>query len=346
MSMEFGIKNEKITKALLKTTIRKALRDIQTDPKRSVRNLVDLGLNFAEGCNQREIFDITQHYLSDENSAYFTLAENMVNEIDHEKLVTFGLNFGYNGCTSGARILREKQTELGCHLPFLITFTITDQPDSLSLAEIESAICQGMELGIFIYAVICKSDIYPELLETASRFSDCAFIFFVNPRRLTREVISRTSEIDNLVTSVRYDGVSDDCLESVGALRAQGCITVAHYEYTSASLDAILDNSLTEAFAETGAIAGILYSEPGADPDVQRKAAEYRAEIGRLQQYPVFIFEAQSDIKRIDAMFSGAECRVHFIGGGKVLYTAEQKIFEGANLREDTLADIFKRLDF
>ena len=104
--MEFGIKSEKITKALLKTTIKKALAEIRKDPKRSVRNLVDLGLNFAEGCNQREIFDITQHYLSNENSAYFLLAERMANEIDHEKLTAFGLNFGYNGCTSGARILR------------------------------------------------------------------------------------------------------------------------------------------------------------------------------------------------------------------------------------------------
>lgn len=344
--MEFGIKNEKITKALLKTTIKKALESIMSDPKRSVRNLVDLGLNFAEGCNQREIFDITQHYLSNEDSAYFTLAENMANELDHDKLTAFGLNFGYNGCTSGARILREKQEQLGCHLPFLITFTINDQPDSLTVSEIESAIEQGMELGIFIYAVICSSDVYPELLETADRFSDCAFIFFVSPCRLTREVISRTSEINNLVTSVRYDGETDKCLEAVKSLREQGCITVVHYEYTPASLDAILSDSITEAFAETGAIAGILYAEPGIDPDVQRKIADYRTEIVRSQQYPIFIFEAQSDIKRIDAMFSGAECRVHFIGGGKVLYTTEQKIFEGANLRTDSLEDIFKRLDF
>ncbi len=344
--MEFGIKNDKITKALLRTTIRKALESIQEDPKRSVRNLVDLGLNFAEGCNQREIFDITQHYLSDEDSAYFTLGENMANELDHDKLTTFGLNFGYNGCTSGARILREKQAELGCHLPFLITFTINDQPDSLTIGEIESAIEQGMELGIFIYAVICSSDVYPELLETADRFSDCAFIYFVSPRRLTREVISRTSEINNLVTSVRYDGATDACLEAVTKLREQGCITVVHYEYTPDSIEAILDDTITKAFAETGAIAGILYAEPGIDPEAQKKAADYRAEIVRRQQYPIFIFEAQSDIKRIDAMFSGAECRVHFIGGGTVLYSAQQKVFEGANLRTDSLADIFKRLDF
>ena len=262
-----------------------------------------------------------------------------------QTLTAFGLNFGYNGCTSGARTLREKQAELGCHLPFLITFTINDAPDSLTVSEVCSAIEQGMELGIFIYAVICSSDVYPELLEIADRFSDCAFIFFVSPHRLTREVISRTSEINNLVTSVRYDGETDDCLNAVTALRGQGCITVVHYEYTGDSLGAILSDSITDTFAETGAVAGILYAEPGIDPQVQKQVADYRTETVRAQQYPIFIFEAQSDIKRIDAMFSGAECRVHFIGN-KVLYSTEQKVFEGANLRTDSLGDIFKRLDF
>ena len=344
--MEFGIRNDKITKALLRTTIKKALVEIEHDPKRSVRNLIDLGLNFAEGCNQREIFDITQHYLSNENSAYFRLAENMVGEIDHDKLVTFGLNFGYNGCTSGARLLREKQQELGCHLPFLITFTIDDQPDSLTIGDITSAIKQGMELGIYIYAIICSSDVYPELLDIAEDFGDCAFIFFVNPRRITREVVSRTGEIDNLVTSVRCEEDSDLCLEAVKALREQGCITVVHFEYSPENINSILANNITDAFAETGAIAGIYYAKPGTDPMAKKLVADYRTDIVRSQQYPIFIFEAQSDIRHIDGMFSGAECRVHFVGGGKVLYSAEQKVFEGANLRTDALKDIFRQLDF
>ena len=344
--MEFGIRNDKITKALLRTTIKKALADIKRDPKRSVRNLVDLGLNFAEGCNQREIFDITQHSLSNENSAYFRLAENMASELDHEKLTTFGLNFGYNGCTSGARLLREKQTELGCHLPFLITFTIDSRPDALTVSDISSAIEQGMALGIYIYAVICSSNVYPDLLTIAEQFSECAFIYFVNAGRITREVISRTGEINNLVTSVRMEDDPEPCRKAVTALREQGCITVVHYEYSPADINAILSNSITDAFAETGAIAGIYYAKQGIDPAAQKLIADYRTDIVRSQQYPIFIFEAQSDIKRIDAMFSGAECRVHFVGGGKVLYSAEQKVFEGANLRTDTLAEIFRQLDF
>ncbi|MBR1724266.1 MAG: hypothetical protein IJ723_04510 [Ruminococcus sp.] len=346
MSMEFGIKNDKITKALLRTTIAKALEDIQRDPQRSVRNLVDLGLNFAEGCNQREIFDITQRYLSNEDSAYYRLAENIVGEIDHRKLITYGINFGYNGCTSGARVLREKAAELGIHIPFLLIFTIDDSEDALTPEDIVSAVRQGMELGIYIYALICATDRYPELLEIAGQFSECAFIYFVNPRRLTRETISRVSELENIVTSVRCDGESDACLEAISAMRAQGCITVAHYEYSPASINAILSNAITDYFSETGAIAGILYAAEGTDLKAQEIVADYTMDIVRSQQYPFFMFEAKHDLTRFEKMFSNVACFVYIKSGGKAHYSSEQTEVEGVTLRSGTLVDVLRGLRY
>ena len=344
--MEFGIRTDKVTKALLRTTILKAAADIKRDPKRSVRNLVDLGLNFAEGCNQREIFDITQQYLSNDDSAYFTLAENIANTVDPDKVVTFGLDFGYNGCTSGARVLREKQAELGCHIPFLLSFTVDDSADSITLDNIRSAVTQGMELGIYIYTVICRSDIYGELLDLAEEFGECAFIFFVNPRRLTRETISRTSEINNLVTSVHLEDDSDLCLETVTALREQGCAVTVHYEYSDETLESVLSDEVTERMTETGAIAGIYYPKQGTSPETAAKVGEYRFETVRSQQYPIFIFEGYSDSDRFDRMFSNAECFVHFVSGERVLYTTSQKVLEDASLEKYTLSDILKRLRF
>ncbi|MBP3272707.1 MAG: hypothetical protein J6M17_10850 [Ruminococcus sp.] len=344
--MEFGIKSEKITKAILRTTIRKALTDINRDPKRSVRNLVDLGLNFAEGCNQREIFDITQQYLSNEDSAYFELAENLAKNYDHDSLTTFGLNFGYNGCTSGARILREKQAELGCHIPFLLAFTCDERENCITPDTVADAVVQGMELGIYIYAVICRSDNYSELLDIAERFSECAFIFFVNPSRLTREVISRTSEIKNIVTSVHMENDCDPCLEKVAMLRDQGCITIVHYEYTDNNTDRIISNEITELMAETGAIAGLYYPAASTGVKARELIGNYRTEVVRSQKYPIFIFEGGNDADRIDRMFSNAECFVHFVSGGKVLYTSSQQVLEDADLKEHSLTDILTRLEY
>lgn len=342
--MEFGFNNDKITKALIRTTIKKALADVQRDPKRSVRNLVDLGLNFADGSNQRYFLDITRMYLSSENSAYFRLAENIVNEFDHDKLTHYGINFGYNGCTLGARIIREQQAKLGCHIPFLLAFNVSGSDDALTVSDISKTIRDGMKLGIYIYVVICSGDNYYELLDMADGFDECAFVFFVNPKRLTREVISRTSELNNLVTSVRFDGESDSCRIKVREMREQGCITCVHYCYSPENINSILTNQITEQMTETGAIAAILYAPPSVDKIAQKLVFDYKTEIVRSQQYPIFMFEAKSDIDHIEHMFSNSECLVVFSDGGRVGYTAEQKLLEGVNLHDNSLIEILKSI--
>lgn len=342
--MEFGFNNDKITKSLIRTTIKKALADVRRDPKRSVRNLVDLGLNFADGSNQRYFLDITRMYLSSDNSAYFRLAENIVNEYDHDKLTHYGINFGYNGCTMGARMIRERQAELGCHIPFLLAFNISSSENALTAEDIAKTIREGMTLGIYIYVLICSGDNYAELLDMAAEFDECAFVYFVNPRRLTREIISRTSELNNLVTSVRFDERNDECLKKVREMRAQGCITIVHYEYKPENINKVLTNQITEQMTETGAIAAILYAPPGVDKTAQKLMFDYKTEIVRSQQYPIFMFEAKSDIDHIEHMFSNVECLVVFSDGGKARYTASQKPLDGVNLHENTLVEILKAI--
>jgi hypothetical protein len=284
-------------------------------------------------------------YLSSDNSAYFRLAENIVNEIDHDKLTNYGINFGYNGCTRGARIIREQQAKLGCHIPFLLAFNVSSREDAITVSDIAKTIREGMALGIFIYVVICSGENYSELLDMADEFDECAFVYFVNPKRLTREVISRTSELNNLVTSVRFDGETDICLRKVQEMRSQGCITVVHYEYAPENLNMILTNQITEQTAETGAIAAILYAPPTIDKVAQKMVFDYKTEIVRSQQYPIFMFEAKSDIDHIEHMFSNAECLVVFSNGGRVQYTAEQKPLEGVNMHDNTLVEILKAIE-
>lgn len=45
-----------ITRVIIETTVRRALKDLRRFPKRTMRNLVDLALNFAKGRFQQEFF--------------------------------------------------------------------------------------------------------------------------------------------------------------------------------------------------------------------------------------------------------------------------------------------------
>lgn len=102
-----------ISRILIETTVRQTLKGLNEDPKRSIRNLVDMALYFSEGRFQRHFFQTARTILEHEESAYYTLIDDAVNHIETEHLVKFGMNLGYNSCTWGAHRIRMNEKRLG-----------------------------------------------------------------------------------------------------------------------------------------------------------------------------------------------------------------------------------------
>ena len=62
----------------IENIVHKAFMDIEEDPRRGLRNLVDLGVNFAKGRFQKPFLRTIQNMLEDEESAYYTLLEQLL----------------------------------------------------------------------------------------------------------------------------------------------------------------------------------------------------------------------------------------------------------------------------
>ena len=62
----------------IENIVHKAFMDIEEDPRRGLRNLVDLGVNFAKGRFQKPFLRTIQNMLEDEDSAYYTLLEQLL----------------------------------------------------------------------------------------------------------------------------------------------------------------------------------------------------------------------------------------------------------------------------
>ena len=60
------MKQEGLARTIIKTMLNKALRDIESDPDRSIRNLIDLGINFAKGRFQQEFLHVLQEMMKNE----------------------------------------------------------------------------------------------------------------------------------------------------------------------------------------------------------------------------------------------------------------------------------------
>lgn len=66
-----------IARTLIQTVVRQKLNAIKSDPERSLRNLVDMGLSFAAGSEQKRFLQQAQRTLQDENSAYYRIIYDM-----------------------------------------------------------------------------------------------------------------------------------------------------------------------------------------------------------------------------------------------------------------------------
>ena len=104
--------SQDITRALIDTTVARAMVEMDADPKRSVRKLCDLGRQFSRGRFQNQIFAIFQDLLRNDESPYYQAIDFLLRSNDPEALRQFGINIGYNSFTYGAPILRRKNFPL------------------------------------------------------------------------------------------------------------------------------------------------------------------------------------------------------------------------------------------
>ena len=116
-----------LNKVLIEGMLKKAVSDIHTSPGRTVRNLVDLAVNFSRGRFQKKFLCIVQEMLQNPESKYYQLFMDIVSSVDMDLLIKFGMNLGYNGCTKGAKRIREIEAEKGFNIPWCLILNVNPE---------------------------------------------------------------------------------------------------------------------------------------------------------------------------------------------------------------------------
>lgn len=144
--------SQDITRALIDTTVARAMVEMDADPKRSVRKLCDLGRQFSRGRFQNQIFAIFQDLLRNDESPYYQAIDFLLRSNDPEALRQFGINIGYNSFTYGAQILRQKQKELSFAVPWVVKLRLDSRiPDTYDSSFFASVVRTGLTYGIYSY---------------------------------------------------------------------------------------------------------------------------------------------------------------------------------------------------
>jgi len=327
-----------MSRILIETVVRKTLKDMKEDPERSIRKLVDMALHFSEGRFQTNFFQAAQTMLENENSPYYALLRNIVSSVDAERLVTFGMNLGYNSCTLGAKKIRENEQELGCNIPWTVAFQTDSSQISEHLSEYQTAVADGERLGIYAW-MLCAQSRPQDLLPLIQEHPDSAFFLFCDPDDIDTAFLDSISDMNNLMLVVRYEETAEALYTQI---RDSGLLCSAYYAYTQEDIESIMNGDLFYSIQQAHPVFAVLLAQPGCPDSIQNAAHQAIIQARDEQSYQTIPLEFYFDNRLIDKIISDDACSAWFDPSGKLYSRAGEETKVNCNLFDVGLLSSFQ----
>lgn len=331
--------NNTVRKTLIETFVRKALRDIQDSPERNIRNLVDMALSFSRGRFQTRFFQSAQRLLRNEHSAYYRLVRNVAQNIDHERLLRFGMNIGYNGCTLGAQRIREIEAAEGFNIPWALFLEIDGRAFPERGGAYDALLWQGKDMGIYVWFL--RADGFADgLFDLMAAHEDCAFILFCEPDGGFEMTMDRAAGLNHLMLSV---GLAERTETACKRLRERKMLYAVHVEYAPENMKDILNDNLLYDAQNMNATFTSFTPAPNAAREDREILYEYVVRKREEQEFATVPWEIVRDALEIDAVISDDGSAAGFRPDGSFFTLDGPAGQDGCNMFSSALKDILER---
>ncbi|MBU5480763.1 hypothetical protein [Blautia sp. MSJ-19] len=327
----------KTSRIIIKTFVKTALKDADESPERCTRNLVDMALHFSKGRFQQEFFEMARAMLNNENSPYYPLIEDTLRHMNKDKLIEFGMNLGYNGCTMGAHIVRKLKRTENINVPWLFFLNIDSSCEDL-LSRYQPIFDQGKELGIYVYFLYADKE--PEkLLPLIANNPDCAMILLCDSASVTEDFADAAESLDNMLIGIAYDDSTDSaCL----VLRDHRLLYSVYWIYTDEESEEILSGSYARFAEEMHCPFVAVLADSNCSTPVRENV--YKAVVGArvAQKYRTIPLDLIYDIERVGNIISPPSSVIGFRPDGTLYNTAHNGEPMSHNVFKESLRDILK----
>lgn len=331
---------EGMSRVLIETMVRKGIREIQEDPERSTRNLVDMAIHFSpEGRFARELFGSAQRMLTDEDSAYYTLVSDVVHHMDPERLLTFGMLVGYDGFTLGAREIRRTEAAEGFDIPWSLSMELDPAAFAAREADYHRMIAQARALGVCTFMLLEEGDAL-DALTLAAAHPDCAFVVFCTPSAVTEAMMQTLQPLSNVMLSVRMEpGAAGAC----AALRGAERIYSVYLPYNAKNAEAILSGEEVRSAVTLHPLLTLLLPDGSCTEATQRAVYAYVIAEREKQRTPTVLWELYSDGLFIDGIISEEPCTAGFDRAGNLMTGFPRRLAQEDALAQGELKAVLRR---
>lgn len=329
-----------MSRLLIETTVRQTLKSLQDDPKRSVRNLIDMALQFSEGRFQSSFFKTAHTMLKNETSAYYTLVQDATSHIETEHLVRFGMNLGYNSCTWGARRIRANEKKLGFNIPWTVLMQIDEMGTSRYFENYQNVLEEGEQLGIYTWVLLCHDLDPQELLPLVRSHPDSAFFLFCPAGAVNTSLSEAAQTLCNLMLVLRLDEAASRACTRLREARLPYSVSLSY-----SRLDAPMIES-GEAFAaiqRLHPVFTVLTPRPGCPSRTHKAVYEAAAEARMRQAYHTVPWDIYYDTCRLDKIISDDACWVCFDTEGNPTFAPGTSPHNPGNLFRNGLTAVIRQ---
>lgn len=320
-----------INYVMIETLVRKMLREVRKDSRRSARNLIDFAVHFSDGRFQSRFFEIAHQMLKNENSPYFELFSDTARNIDEEHLIRMGMNIGFNSFIDGCRKIRDTEEKEGYYIPWAIYLSMKNRDiDYLELLK------EGENLGIYSWFIYGEGDVDYKL-NIISKMGNSAFFLYINPEDLTDSLVSKLKGSINVMTMLK---------EGRGLREAALKLREARLPYSfSCRYRDINDIEDEDRIRELVNLHPVFigyspeYNVSNETVDlVYKRILEYRTE----QYYSSIFWDVINDDSYINDVISSKDCNMGFDEEGNMCFCDRSLIRTEINIRDNKLSDILK----
>lgn len=295
-----------ITRAIIDATIDRGLREIYEDPRRSIRKMADLGRQFNKARFTKNLYDIFQDLLRNDDSPYYIAIEHLLQYTSRKNLKDFGINVGYNSFTKGGKLIRELDKKKNIQAPWDLIIRLDPTiKTGLTPSDLIPVIAEARKLGVYSYAIRLENNLsyFEDLLKVFITYDDCAFFFILPDEEISNDYSALISSCTNV--SFFLPAFEDSCGANSRLLKKKQSWVGLYTFYDDSDTDLIISEESVWDYIPQECSFLLLIANDGVPISSIEKTGQRIKQMRMAPTVPLFIFDVYSDSMQIQNLISG-----------------------------------------
>ena len=352
---------------------------LDKDPEANLPNLLDMLEKYDKnGQAVTTQVEGIRAALSDPNNNWSKLVKSLWTDIDDEQRKKLVETVVINGTLIGTPATMKMQDKYQCNVPWAILMDPTSACNlrctgcwaaeygnklNLSYEQLDSIICQGKELGTYVYIysggepLVRKAD----LIRLCEKHDDCAFLTFTNGTLIDDAFADEMLRVKNLVPAISIEGFEEatdfrrgegtyrKVIEAMTRLKERKLLFGISCCYTSKNVEVIGSEEYFDSMIDMGAKFAWLFTYmpigAAAVPELIATAEQRKFMYEQIHKFrktkPLFTMDFWNDGDAVGGCIAGGRGYCHINANGDMEPCAFIH-YSDSNIKEKTLLECYQ----